>query len=70
MPWSSTPPSFSSRSPRLLGIALPAPAWRMALRWPLVVAAALATVLVYVARQSGEVLKESLGDQLEGQQGR
>ena len=50
----------------LIGILFVRPAWRMALRWPLVVAAALATVIVYVARQSGEVLKESLGDQLTG----
>ena len=50
----------------LLGILFVRPAWRMVLRWPLVVGAALATVTVFVARQSGQVLKESLGDQLEG----
>jgi hypothetical protein len=49
----------------LIGLLFLRPAWRMVLRWPLVVAAALATLLAYVARQSGEVLKESLGDQLE-----
>ena len=48
----------------LLGILFLRPAWRMALRWPLVAAAAFATVTVFVARQSGEVLKEALGDQL------
>lgn len=48
----------------LLGILFVRPAWRMALRWPLVVGAVLATATVYVARQSGEVLKDSLGDQL------
>lgn len=48
----------------LLGIAFVRPAWRMLLRWPLVAATALATVTVFVARQSGTVLKESLGDQL------
>ena len=47
-----------------LGILFVRPAWRMALRWPLVAAAAIATATAYVARQSGEVLKESLGDQL------
>jgi len=48
----------------LLGILFVRPAWRMALRWPLVIGAALATATVFVARQSGEVLKDSLGDQL------
>ena len=48
----------------LLGILFVRPAWRMSLRWPLVGAAALATATVFVARQSGLVLKESLGDQL------
>jgi glucan phosphoethanolaminetransferase (alkaline phosphatase superfamily) len=48
-----------------LGILFLRPAWRMTLRWPLVAAAAVATATAYVARQSGEVLKESLGDQLE-----
>jgi glucan phosphoethanolaminetransferase (alkaline phosphatase superfamily) len=48
----------------LLGLLFLRPAWRMALRWPLVIAAAVATSIAYVTRQSGEVLKESLGDQL------
>lgn len=48
----------------LVGILFLRPAWRMKLRWPLVAAAALATATVYVARESGEVLKESLGDGL------
>jgi glucan phosphoethanolaminetransferase (alkaline phosphatase superfamily) len=48
----------------LLGLLFLRPAWRMTLRWALPAAAVLATVTVYVARQSGEVLKESLGDQL------
>jgi hypothetical protein len=47
-----------------LGILFLRPAWRMTLRWPLVAAAAVATATAFVARQSGEVLKESLGDQL------
>jgi preprotein translocase subunit SecG len=50
----------------LLGIAFLRPSWRMALRWPLVVALALATATVFVARESGKVLKTSLGDQLKG----
>jgi hypothetical protein len=49
----------------LLGLLFLRPAWRMKLRWPLAGATALATATVYVARQSGEVLKESLGDGLE-----
>lgn len=48
----------------LLGLLFLRPAWRMTLRWPLVAAAAFATATAFVARQSGEVLKESLGDQL------
>jgi glucan phosphoethanolaminetransferase (alkaline phosphatase superfamily) len=48
----------------LLGILFVRPAWRMGLRWPLVIAAALATATIFVTRQSGLVLKESLGDQL------
>jgi hypothetical protein len=48
-----------------LGILFLRPAWRMTLRWPLVAAAAVATATAFIARQSGEVLKESLGDQLE-----
>ena len=48
----------------LLGLLFVRPAWRMTLRWPLAAGAALATATVYVARQSGEVLKASLGDQL------
>ena len=44
----------------VLGLAFLRPAWRMALRWPLVAALAVATVLVWVARESGEVLKAAL----------
>ena len=50
----------------LLGVAFVRPAWRMALRWPLAGVAALATLTVFVTRQSGKVLKEALGDQLTG----
>lgn len=50
----------------LLGIAFIRPAWRMALRWPLVVVTALATATVFVARESGEVLEDALGDQIKG----
>lgn len=48
----------------LVGIAFLRPAWRMTLRWPLVAATAAATILAWVARQSGEVLEQALGDQL------
>jgi hypothetical protein len=48
----------------LVGIAFLRPVWRMPLRWPLVVATALATATVYVTRESGEALKTSLGDGL------
>lgn len=48
----------------VLGFGLWLPRWRMALRWPLVAVAAIATVAVFVAKESGEVLEESLGDQL------
>lgn len=50
----------------LLGLAFLRPSWRMALRWPLVAATALATVTVFVARQSGKVLEDALGDQING----
>ena len=48
----------------LIGIAFLRPAWRMPLRWPLAAAIALSVVTVYVTRESGEALKDSLGDQL------
>lgn len=48
----------------LVGVAFLRPAWRMPLRWPLVAATALATALLWVTRQTGESLKEALGDQL------
>ncbi len=48
----------------LIGIAFLRPAWRMPLRWPLVAAAAVSVVTVFVTRRSGEALKDSLGDQL------
>ena len=50
----------------LAGIAFLVPKWRHALRWPLVVLAAIATASAFVAKQSGEILKEALGDQLTG----
>jgi uncharacterized membrane protein len=50
----------------LAGIAFLRPAWRMWLRWPLVAVVAAATATVFVARRSGLVLKEALGDQLTG----
>lgn len=48
----------------LVGIAFLRPAWRMPLRWPLVAVAVIATITIFITRRSGEVLKESLGDQL------
>jgi len=48
----------------LLGFGLWFPKWRMALRWPLAAAAALAFATVSVAVTSGKVLKRALGDQL------
>lgn len=50
----------------LAGIAFLVPKWRHALRWPLVVLAAIATASAFVAKESGEILKEALGDQLTG----
>jgi uncharacterized membrane protein len=50
----------------LVGLAFLRPAWRMTLRWPLVGLAAVSVVTVFVARRSGLVLKDALGDQLTG----
>lgn len=50
----------------LAGIAFLVPKWRHALRWPLVVLAAIAAATAFVAKESGEVLKDALGDQLTG----
>ena len=50
----------------LIAIAFLRPAWRMVLRWPLVVASGLAVVLAFVSRASGEVLKENLAEQTRG----
>ncbi len=50
----------------LLGFGLWFPTWRMRLRWPLVGAAAVATVTIFVAKESGQKLKTALGDQLTG----
>ncbi len=50
----------------LLGVALLRPAWRMVLRWPLVVVVGLSVVLAFVARSSGKVLKENLEEQTKG----
>lgn len=48
----------------VLGFGLFSPRWRMTLRWPLVALTALAFATVWVARLSGDVLKDALGDQL------
>lgn len=50
----------------LAGIAFLVPGWRSALRWPLVALVAVSVVIVFVAKESGEVLKTALGDQLTG----
>jgi len=48
----------------LLGIIFLRPAWRMPLRWPLVIATAVATGTIFAARQSGKMFKDVLSDQL------
>lgn len=50
----------------LLGFGLWLPKWRMKLRWPLVAVTAVATATVFIAKESGEVLKTALGDQIKG----
>lgn len=50
----------------LMGLAFLRPAWRMPLRWPLVAVVAVTTIIVFVTRMSGVVLKEALGEQLDG----
>jgi glucan phosphoethanolaminetransferase (alkaline phosphatase superfamily) len=50
----------------LLGIALLIPKWRSRLRWPLVVVTAVATIVVYVTRESGFTLKTNLGTGIDG----
>jgi uncharacterized membrane protein len=50
----------------VLAIALLRPAWRMVLRWPLVVAIGLSVVLAFVSRASGTVLKDNLEEQTKG----
>lgn len=50
----------------LVGIGSAVPRWRAALRWPLVALAAVAVATVFVAMQSGQVLKDVLADQLNG----
>lgn len=50
----------------LLAVGFLVPRWRRVLRWPLVVLTAVATVSVYVAKESGEHLKRAMSDQIEG----
>jgi hypothetical protein len=50
----------------VLGVAFAVPRWRRTVRWPLLVVAAAAAGTAYVAKESGEVLKTALGDQLTG----
>lgn len=47
-------------------VALVVPAWRRRLRWPLVGLAGATVVVVFVTRQSGEVLRSNLGPGLDG----
>ncbi|MGH3425110.1 MAG: DUF2231 domain-containing protein [Nocardioidaceae bacterium] len=50
----------------LLALGYLVPAWRRALRWPLLVTAVCAAGSAFVARESGEHLKAALADQLAG----
>lgn len=50
----------------LVAIAFLVPRWRRVLRWPLVTLAALTVAIGLATRQSGEVLKTAIGDQLTG----
>ena len=44
--------------------ALVRPSWRTRLRWPVAIAVAVAWLLVWLARASGEALQQSIKDQL------
>jgi len=50
----------------VLAFGLWLPKWRMTLRWPLAAVVAIATATTFVAKESGKVLKETLGDQIKG----
>ena len=48
----------------LAALALVRPSWRMRLRWPVAIALAVAWLLVWLARASGEALQLAMGDLL------
>lgn len=50
----------------LIAIAFLVPKWRRVLRWPLLVASAIAAGSAYVAMESGKKLKDNIRDQLQG----
>ena len=50
----------------LLALALIRPSWRQRLRWPAAIAVAVAWLLVWLARASGEALQQAIGEQLKG----
>ncbi|MDV7136791.1 DUF2231 domain-containing protein [Williamsia muralis] len=50
----------------LAGMSLLVPKFRAAMRWPFVVLAALATVTIFVTKQSGQQLESTIAQQLEG----
>lgn len=50
----------------LLALAYLVPRWRRAVRWPMVVTAVVAAAAAFVAKESGQHLRDALGPQLEG----
>lgn len=48
----------------LAALALVRPSWRARLRWPVALAVAVAWLLIWLARESGEALQRSIKDQL------
>lgn len=48
----------------LICLAFLAPRWRRILQWPMVVVAAISATTLFVAKQSGQDLRTSLGTQL------
>jgi hypothetical protein len=50
----------------LVGVAHLVPKWRNLLRWPLVVISVVALLTVFLARETGQVLRRVLASQLKG----